>query len=185
MFTTCHALAMPNERHDLEGKGNKQFSAIWRQAHGGVCTGAAEGAEGEGGIYAQLQKEEGTWGWGQKRLPRVGDDFTVSQTMIRCLSDRGMERVRQVGPAWAEAWGESIVTSAVILDCLCAACEEIQGRGGGRWLQESTVGLYNIQQVKECRFRLDVMGHLKDFMQEALSVCLRRERKFRSCSLDR
>lgn len=44
--------------------------------------------------------------------------------------------------------------------------------------------IQTVRQVKECRFSLDVMGHVMDFKQEALRMPLGRKRNFISCSLD-
>ena len=79
--------------------------------------------------------------------------------------------------------GESILTLAVVPNYLCYPCTS---SGQGCWVMVlgEVSEPHNMWQAKECRFYLDVMGHMMNLKQEALRMPLRRKRKFRSCLLD-
>lgn len=142
--------------------------------------GAAKGAEGDGSIHSQLWMEEEDRA--EKPL-RVGDDLTMSWLMIGCESDQCMERAPQAGPSRSKDLQVRTSWHRLSKLFLCYLWES-PGQGWWEVVLWEVMGPHSIWPVKECRFCLDMMGHVMAFKQEALRVPLRRKRKFRSCSLD-
>lgn len=119
----------------LEWKSNKQFTAVWKHKFMEVCAWGLRGSRGRG--WRLLLATEGGRDWGlagQKRLPSIEDDLTVSKIMqvsIRQMHGKNASggtkhgKGLEVRASWHRLPAQTVH--------LCAPCEKVQAGGAGRW----------------------------------------------------